>query len=312
MWSIDIIDKKLDKYNDNRLINYTPIIPMNPIIIDESWYNKQHKELQNELKKEFNNMILDEIELPHKEFHENSIYWKFIYIYKQEYLFDKYENLFDDCYIIKLSDKELEELLSLCCQFSSKINYKLLEKDISCISNELYEKIDIQLQKCNIDNTGVFVKTSFKSGKHHIKLFPSYNVIDVLSNLIFSIQVVQSFLVDNCSIILRKWNNNIKSNNEFRVFIINKDVKCISQQKMELLLMEINKEQIIKSICDMWNNNKKKIIYNDCVIDCYIYDNIANIIEINSGSAWSTAGSALFNWQEIINMKNNTLRLFCI
>lgn len=34
------------------------------------------------------------------------------------------------------------------------------------MTDELYEKIKIQLDKCNYDDNGVFVKTSLKSGKY--------------------------------------------------------------------------------------------------------------------------------------------------
>lgn len=66
---------------------------------------------------------------------------------------------------------------------------------------------------------------------------------------------------------------------------------------------------IINNICQMWEKLSKQIDYNDCTIDCYIHNNIAYVIEINSGGTWSTAGSALFCWKEIINLEQQVLRL---
>jgi hypothetical protein len=306
-FDIEIIQEKQSLYNDNRLIRYTPIIPYEPIIIDDTWFQKQPENLKINLRNSFPNLILDDIELPHKEFKENEAYWKFISIYKQQYLFDNYEYLFDDCYIVNLSDDEKEEILGLCILY--KQNPEILNNVKNRLSANLCEKIQIQLAKCNNNDIGIFVKTSIKSAKHHKTLTPCYTVSDILSNIIISPQVIQSLLVDNCNIIMRKWNSNISNNNEFRVFILDKKIKCISQQKLEFLNISIAPNIIINSICEMWNELTKKINYNDCVIDCYIYNNIAHVIEINSGGIWSTAGSALFNWEEIIKLQKPILRL---
>lgn len=306
-FTTEFINSKPLIYNDNRLIEYTPIIPSDPIIIDDCWFLKQSYKLQQDIYNAFPNLLLDEIELPCHNFKENEIYWKFIRIYKQQYLFDKYEFLFDDCYVVNLSENEIEQLLGLCILY--KQNPQILN-DVKCrISHDLYEKIQIQLEKCNHDNTGIFVKTSIKSAKHHKKLTPCHTVEDVLGNLIISPQVIQSLLVENCNIIMRKWNNNINNNNEFRVFILDKKIKCISQQKLEPIDIKLEQNIIINNICQMWEKLSKQIDYNDCTIDCYIHNNIAYVIEINSGGAWSTAGSALFCWKEIINLEQQVLRL---
>lgn len=305
---IEKIKEKPDLYNNLRLTKYTPILPSYPIIIDTIWFKKQNKNFQSELYHKFPDLIFDEIELPHQEFKENNVYCDFLCLYKQQYLFDNYEYLFEDCYIIKLSCVEINELLGLIICFTHQKNYRLKDNDL-IISDELYEKIKIQLDKCNYEKQGVFVKTSVKSAKHSIKLFPCHTVKDVLNNLIFSTQVTQSLLVDNCNIIMRKWNNNICLENEFRVFILDKEIKCISQQKLESLEIKITPDIIVNSICQMWDESKCSDKYNDCVIDCYIHDNIAHIIEINSGCAWSTSGAALFNWDEIIKLEKPVLKL---
>lgn len=304
-YNIELIKEKPQLYNNNRLIHYTPIIPSNPIIIDNIWFQKQSNKLKKNLYEIFPNLLLDYVELPNNNIKENDIYWEFIRVYKKQFLFDQYEFIFDDCYIINLTDDEINELLGLYILYTQ--NYEILN-----ISNNFYEKIQIQLDKCNCDNTGVFVKTSCKSAKHHKKLTPCYNVNDILNNLIISPHVIQSLLSDNCNIILRKWNNNINDSNEFRVFILDKKIKCISQQKLNKIEIIIDYKIIIDSICKMWNDLLTKINYNDCVIDCYIYNNISYIIEINSGGPWSTAGSALFNWEEIMNFECIVLRLLIL
>ena len=307
MFTIEKIHNKPKIYNNNRLIEYTPIIPSNPIIINYTWFYKQSNSIQKELYDNFSNLLIDEFVLPHDNFKENEVYWKFLYIYKQQYLFDVYEFLFDDCYIVKLSNDEINELLGLCIQY--KNNKNISENIDNMISIELYDKINIQLNKCNFENKGIFVKTSIKSAKNHTKLIPCNTVKDILNNLIVSPQVIQSLLVENCSIVMRKWNYKINNNNEFRVFILDREIKCISQQKIDNIIIFYDVNIIIDSICTMWNALSERVSYNDCVIDCYIDNNTSYLIEINSGGCWSTAGSALFDWNEIINFTHPVFRI---
>lgn len=69
-----------------------------------------------------------------------------------------------------------------------------------------------------------------------------------INNLVFSLQVCQSLLVDNCNIILRKWKNDITHTNEFRVYIIDKKIKCMCQQKLNHININIPSDIIFRSI----------------------------------------------------------------
>lgn len=305
-FTINILSQKPNKYNNNRLINFTPIMTTkaSPLVINYDWYEKLHNKMKKSLNEEFQNITLDDFDVPvaNTFIEETDDYWKFLGWYKREFMFDCYEYIFDDCCIINLNDNEINELLGLCILYN---NLSKNDEEINdfwnnlYVSDELYEKIKIQMEKCDINNTGVFVKTSIKSAKHYAKLYPCFTVKDIIKNLIVAKEVIQSLLTENCNIIVRQWNNNINVNNEFRVFVLDKKIKCISQQKLEKINIVIEPNDIIKSILLLWDNVKNKLHYNDCVIDCYIHNNIANIIEINSGDAWSTAGSALFTWEEI-------------
>jgi hypothetical protein len=306
---VNKIECKQKIYNNNRLIRYTPIIELNNnIVIDNEWFNKQSEKLKKDLYDVFPSMILDDIELPHKDFKEGEIYCKFLHVYKEQYMFDVYEHIFEDCYIVNLTEEERSEIIGLCIQY--KIDPSLANCLEEKISNNLFEKIKIQFRKCSKNESiGVFTKTSIKSAKHHKILTPCFSVNDILANLIVSAHVIQSLLFGNCNIILRPWNEHINKNNEFRIYILDKKIKCISQQKLDNICCELDPETIIDSIYKMWNELMKIINYNDCVIDCYVHNGKAEPIEVNSGGCWSTAGSALFNWEEIISLNNVELRL---
>lgn len=321
-----IIEKKKDKettWNQIRILEYTPIkIENDKIIIEKKWFNQQNSKFQVILLKQFTNALIEDFELPHtyisanelKDIYENpkSLYWDFLKLYKQEFLFDNYAHLFEDVTIVQLSDEDINGLLALCILFQSeKRNVK--PKDLDHLPNNLIEKIKDSLDKYDLDGDGVFVKTSIKSGKHYQKCFPCYNIDDVLTNLVFSKEVMQSLLSDKCNLVFRKWNTDVRSNNEFRVYILNGTIKGICQAKiMELPhVTDTDIQQIILLVTELVTEKKITEQYNDCVLDvCYsATNNMLHLIEINSGGAWSTAGTALFTWAELINTIDPIFRI---
>ena len=58
---------------------------------------------------------------------------------------------------------------------------------------------------------------------------------------------------------------------EFRVIIINKQIKCISQQKWYKNLTWSPGENVVHSIIQLWEFDlKNKLQYNDVVLDVFI------------------------------------------
>lgn len=323
MWIIDKLQnqKKLDisQINNLRLLKYTPLVPSNDkdnIFIDELWFNKQSKKFQQILLQNFKNieLIQNVYHCDKKQFEDpESNYWKFLELYKQQFLFDEYAHIFDDVIIVELSNDDLNGLLGLCILFQRDTKVNIKEHHLQYLPNSLIDRINANLKKYDLEGFGVFVKTSIKSGKHYQKCFPCYTVLDVLSNLVFSKEVMQSLLNEKCNLIFKSFDPKIKENNEFRVYVLDKQIKCISQSKLNQIvdLEEYSAEEIIKFIEVLWNDLKTKVDYNDCVLDVYINNKKASIIEINSGGAWSTAGSALFSWDEIMKLSDPILRIVC-
>lgn len=289
----EILPKRPDKTNERFLRTYTPIIPTNPLIIDKKWFEQQSDDFQKTIIKQFQNIELEEEFTYPNHFHENNdIYIKFLMLYKEQYTFDKYYELIHNCVLLPMSDEE-REILARNIKFGIDI------------STELKEKIEMQLEKVNGlgNNCGVFVKTYGKSSKYDLKMFPSFNIDDVLANL-KSDSIIKTFLLPDRGLVFRPWLNDINHNREFRFFVLNKKVKCISQQFFEHISY-INPEFVIYECIKLWNSILGKVDYSDCTIDCYINNkNEAILIEINSGGPWGGAGSGLFSWSEIMNFNN--------
>lgn len=277
--------------NENEIIEYTPIIPSEPIVIQKEWFEKQHDSFKKKILNSFENTIIDDFDLPHKTFAKNDIYYKFFLLYKMEFAFDNYVEYVEDAKIIQLEDKYKNELIHLCYEFQNKG----IHGDF-VISQEFNNFLNDKL-----NDPPYFVKTSYKSAKKNKILTPTYNSNDFIFNLISSKQVLQSLLIENCNIVLKKWVY-IDDGEEFRFYVLDKKIKCICQQQFYKTEKKYTDEQIINCIKDKFESLNIK--FNDCVIDCYVKDNKCHIIEINSGCCWSTAGSGLFTWKEIMEFKD--------
>ena len=340
--------------NDNLVIKYTPFyIKENVCIINKNWYDKQSLILQDDL---MNNLIkianeyneknnvhyiqceYYDYEHIHEHQHElNVIYYAFLKIYKQQYIFDNFIDLFNE--YIKTDNCETH---NDCILYENTINYKHFGKIYECLNcnnnyilphctniylnedmlNSLiylhikgikhYSKDLIPSSLINTINTvlqvyqdeGAFVKTSLKSAKKNdkgIRIMPCMTIDDVFTNLLSTKTILQSLLF-GCNLIIRRWID-IKLGDEFRVYVLDKKIKAICQQSLtDKIIDKKDKNYVIKTINNWFN--KIPHYYNDCVIDLVLNDSLNDssieLIEINSGGAWSTAGSSLFTWNEIM------------
>jgi hypothetical protein len=311
-WNIQIINEIPLICNNNNHFLFTPIRTNNQnIIIDKKWWNKQGTPLKKLLKDEFENIDFEDITLPHNstDFKENEIYWKFYTIYRLQFCFENFIHILDNTFIINIPNQDLSILKNLS-NLLILTNRKIKKTDIEDISDELKFNIQNILQK--FQNNGLFVKLSNKSAKNHKKLYPSKTLEDIFDNLLSSPEVLKSLERDpNMNIILREWNHNINKNNEFRVFIIDKKVRFISQQFWSNpIKLEQTPHEIINKISEFWNNINDKLYFNDCVLDVFLTDK-CHLIEINNGCEWSCSGSALFDWiSEICILQNGNENYF--
>jgi hypothetical protein len=280
---------------------------------------------------------IEDFEIPHNLISETDVYFAFIKLYKNRFKFDNFIHLFNHFEIVALCDthsnfikyerKEGYNNYGIIYECDECNNFyiepectliKLDEDDLNCLielhikSNKKFHPSNLNLINENLINKissvleiykdeGAFVKTSLKSDKKNskgLKITPCFTVNDVFENLVSSDQILQSLLF-GCNLIVRRWVD-IKTQNEFRVYILNKQIKAICQQSLtEKIENKLDQNKLIEIIKKFYDS--LEIEYDDCVLDLYISKEKIHLIEINSGGAWSTAGSGLFNWNEILN-----------
>ncbi|ARF10306.1 hypothetical protein Hokovirus_1_185 [Hokovirus HKV1] len=119
--------------------------------------------------------------------------------------------------------------------------------------------------------------------------------------------------IDNLSLYYVPWRNDFDQKNEFRVFIYNNKVTCISQYIwFENLNVENNIQQYVQYILDFCENNISKFnkIMKNIIVDVIVIDNSENItvelIELGPFGKKYSVGSCLFHWiNDNDKIKNN-------
>ena len=288
-WKITPLSRKPLICNNNK-IKY--LSPLNDNIIKKAWLDKIPIILKTYILDKFPNCIIPNREHP---------YETFLNEYVNYYDFTRFAHIIPNNHIITLSSKEVNNMLVLCLLFQKGdfVGRLFSEEHIHLINPELLEKIENYLDN---ENTGVFVKTSFKSGKHGIKLFPSFTTLDVMNNLIHSNDVLLSLMCrENISLIFRKWNYNIDKTNEFRLFIEDSELTNISQTypSIHMNISKENADKYLTLMIDFWTKISPKIneLAMDYTIDVSVHNDDVYIIEINSGGKWSSSASCLFDYE---------------
>lgn len=165
------------------------------------------------------------------------------------------------------------------------------------------------------NGTPYFVRcdtVSLKYGQHGVG--PYYNIKDIIESAVSS-RKGHSPLRESTTLnfYLIKWIN-INPDKEFRIFVHNNNITCISQQNC-YRSNALNSE-IVKHCCEIminyWQNVVKgKITHiNNYTIDMAVLeDDTPYFIEINSFGKEYAAGSALFHWiidkKKLCNDKDN-------
>lgn len=152
-----------------------------------------------------------------------------------------------------------------------------------------------------------FVKLSDTSGKNERKLKFITNADELLAYLTDNKAFLQTYnnyinrdFLD-LKLIVMKWKH-IDDKYEFRIFIKNKKLIGISQQKwydLDCSLKNPKKyKKIVDRIIELCDRLKPVLPYNTYIMDIY-YDevaDIANLIEVNSWGMGFAGGSSLFHW----------------
>jgi hypothetical protein len=169
---------------------------------------------------------------------------------------------------------------------------------------ELDELVNKYETKYNININNNFVrtdKTSLKNGCYGIN--PYNNLRDIFLSMLTTKFGHHAFNYNDeeINIYLLEWIK-IDMDKEFRVFVVDNKISCISQQniykKSEYLINHPNLNLLIENLNQYFENNiKNKLIdFQNYIMDIAIYNNDFYFIEINPFGQNYTSGSACFHW----------------
>merc|ERR1712083_668722 len=100
-------------------------------------------------------------------------------------------------------------------------------------------------------------------------------------------------------LVLQPWEADITQASELRVIIVDREIAGISQQFWFKSFGHTQKSAaaIVQPVRDLWYDRLlPKCPYADCVLDVYISQGEAHLIEVNPCGWWGSSGSGLFQW----------------
>lgn len=304
--SLIIIEPVLsvNKINSNNHIYYAPFKPNNELVyVDKEWWNSLSNNHKNEIKEYFgedygycvrNNIQLNENKLDSKAFYQ------MFNAYINSYSIAHWHYCFDQPYYITSMEQNIIDNLLVLYKKCGYKNRTLTMEDLSFYPKNIINSINKFISE-HI-KTGVFMKMSDTSGKHQSIITPKYSFEEIITEIVHNKNMIQSIIRYGTKSVmfLTPWNYEINDKNEFRVFINNRFITSISQQKCYKYvgLTNVKVRKYTESIISLYNKIKKNIMYKSCVLDVWVDQNlIAHLIEINPGEMWSSSGSSLFHWE---------------
>lgn len=238
-----------------------------------------------------------------EEFYKNYFNQNILYDFSKYYesIDEKYMN--KDIKVIPVSLFEIDELINLSNLFQISGKKELDDNHLLLLS-VFIKKIDNALNSL-ISDSFVFARfdsCSMKDSfiKHNSGVKTSKEIIYqiISSKRCYDMLLVYKKYKCPTNLILKKFDNSISITNEYRIFIKNRKIKCVSQydwtKNLELttnLIFELDLE--IRKL----DEQIKKIPFDSCILDIHFKDNIIKIIECNPFGSKSPSGSALFNWE---------------
>lgn len=247
-----------------------------------------------------------------------NIYGSLVQEYAYHVWYKNIRDLLDFPRLLRIPRECIELILAIRCVTIKKMCADKI--DVDNLMNKLcktdfvknIERILIETD----EGDGVFVKTSLTSGKNEYRLKPMKSVVEVLQLLISSEEISKHFLryldtvyESQVDLVFIPWNDQIKPRNEFRIFIHNRRVTGISQQKwFECYgFSETYIKTVAESMIKFYNEKlKNKLPYKNVTLDVWIDDQMqTHLIECNSFGIFSPAGSSLFHWKRDMAMLYN-------
>jgi len=277
----------------------------NAVEVDPSWWASLGGTVCSEIQKFVDIQLApSEIVVPHEaEIRPHKGCNALYQAYLDTFSFARWATLKPDAKIVSLDPRDrtaLEELARRQVLGGTRLQ----DGDLETVSDDLLQNL-----KQAIDDVGgrAFVKTAEKSAKNDVVLRAHTTALSVLRELTSSQDILQQSLGRGGTgqrrtaryLVVQPWIDGINKSNEFRVVIQGKRICAITQQSWGCFAGHSVESvtALIPPILQLWYERCLLTCpYSDCVLDVYVKDGIAHLIEINPNGFWGSSGSGLFHW----------------
>lgn len=297
--SAEAIDslKKSDLIATQNLSTYNPYyydLSNNRYIIDVQWFKSLPAFTQDLISQSLGNatIVFSDIQVPHthsKTFKVNAIYQAYTYSYDYDYWHHR-----KDVTLLPLSDEEKECLRELT-------EKRIQDKEPYQETHTALINLRKRIEQATVRRQDYFIRLSGTSSKKDETVIPlrkSRTMMDYLTRSFAFLSQEYCQPKKRTSIILIPWNDKIDARSEFRVFIHDKQVTGIAQQRWSrdfsytLEEVDIIDASIVKS--GFWD----ALPYSSLVADVFVdfLKKEACLIECNPFGSFGPSESSLFSW----------------
>jgi hypothetical protein len=295
------------RFNSNNHHDWAPFRSSseNEVLVDPTWWSDLGPAMQTEMQRAVDITVAPfDITLPHAaEIGQcdrcNSLYQAYL----DAFSFARWSSMKTDAVMVPLPPNDriaMEELARRQVLGGSAVQ----DSDLHKLSEALFSDLQVAIERVG---GKAFAKTAEKSAKNDVILKGHTTGLSILKELTSSEDVLKQSLGRGATgrrqtaryLVVQPWQENISKCNEFRVVITNKEVTAVSQQTWACSVGHTieTATACIPPILRLWYSDLLPLCpYADCVLDVYVADSSAHLIEINPCGFWGSSGSALFHW----------------
>ena len=273
--------------------------------IDSAWYASlpmfTRELIQQACNCGNNHIVLKGIPVPHsieKSFKCQAIYQAYTYSYDYDYWYrPNIKNGPKDCLLIPLSPEEktaLHDCTANRLQDTAPVKPYVKTCDLVAIRKRI-ESLTDRKKDYFIRLSG----TSSKKDETPVPLRRSRSIMDYLTRSFCFLTQEYCQPMKKTSIILMPWNARINARSEFRVFIYDRRVMAIGQQRWSRSFdytdteLDIVESSILES--HFWDDLPYTSLVADVLVDI-VGSKSATLIECNPFGSFGPSGSSLFSW----------------
>jgi len=295
------------RFNSNNHHDWTPFRSSgeNGVLVDPTWWLSLGPVMCAEIERAVDVTIASsEIIVPHEAEIGYSHGCNAMYqAYMDAFSFARWVPLKTDAVMVPLHPNDrtvMEELARRQVLGGSLVQDKELSDLSECLLEELQGAIEHVGGKA-------FAKTAEKSAKNDTVLQGHTTAISILKELTSSEDVLKQSLGRGGTgqrqtaryLVVQPWVESISKFNEFRVIIINRQVSAVTQQTWASYVGHTIETAgaCVPPILELWHKELLPLCpYADCILDVYVVDRAARLIEINPCGFWGSSGGGLFHW----------------